>query len=296
VDVSSAPRLVFCRSFVDFNNEVDEANEDNNCDFVVVQVLGEGSVTPVSTGASDLIVASVAAPAQIRQDDTGTITATISNPGNGAISSPFTVTFEAYDNVAHSGTPLRTPDEWDIGSIGAGAQLQHEFYFIPTATEVGSVVYFLVTADSYHDISEASETNNEGSASSLVEPQPNPDLVVSSITCTEHLNLNAAGALLTVSYTVANQGSVRANMTVIRLEIRDQAQGGSVIEVLGEFSVSSLEPGATFSANQSLSPNESLLNNNTYYYVFGVADGSGVVLESAEGNNQRSCIFLTFTQ
>jgi hypothetical protein len=293
---AALPAIVFCRATIDANYEVDEVNIGNNEALAAFQVLSSGSV-PGGGGSVDLTVSSISHPSEIIINAEATITVVVSNPSSRGITAPFMVAFEAYDNAEHAGSPLQTVDTWTVVSLASGSTASHAFTFTPGPALEDSTVYYLVTADYDDVIVESSEGNNTRTGSSDIVGIPKPNLRTTVVSCTEHLDIMTALATINVTFSVENNGTVVAPMTVARIWISTQATAEAIYKVGTQewnVNVPTLAPGdPAFEGAKAIDPNEALLEPNEYYYVIVEADGSKVVDEVAEGDNKNHDFFLT---
>jgi subtilase family serine protease len=148
---------------------------------------------------------------------------------------------------------------------------------IPAGTASGTF-FIIARADDMNAVSETSETNNSRSRSISI----GPDLSFTSLSLSP--TIVKAGANLTVSDTVRNQGAGIAAASATRFYLSTNAGlDGSDVALMPSRAVPPLASGASSSGSTSITI--PLDTSPGTYYVIAQADGDGAVAESAETNN-----------
>jgi hypothetical protein len=265
---------VYLVASVDPQDQVLESNEGNN--------EAEAETEVVLPPDPDVKVAGISAPVQIPHETTAAVRVTIANSGGGTALAPFHVTLNVYDSEDLS-TAIRPEASWEVTvNLTPGGQLSHDFPFTPTEADGVGFVYFQATADAGDVVVEVTEQNNQATAKSQIVLAPKPDLVAAVESCSDTFDTSDPAARIDVTYRITNSGSAAALGSLVMAELREQ--GGAVVESFGPFAVPSLDPGGSHTATESLDP-ASPLAPDVYYDLFVVADGSSVVDEEDESNN-----------
>ena len=181
----------------------DESDATNNCSAAVRVTVG-------AEPAPDLIVdtptVSESAPAA---GSSFTLSATVRNQGNGPADSTTLRYYQSTDPTITDGdTEVGTDSVFRLDASESGDESVSL-----TAPSVPGTYYYGACVDSVSD--ESDTTNNCSAAVTVtVGAGPAPDLIVDTPTVSE--SAPAAGARFTLSATVRNQGSGRADSTTLR--------------------------------------------------------------------------------
>jgi subtilase family serine protease len=249
-------------ALADAANVVAELTETDNTSQAIVRV------------GPDLTVSALSAPAITGPGATVTVADTTKNAGAGASIESVTrfllsvnSTLDAADVVlAERPVPALATN----GSHAATTPVT-----IPAGTAAGAY-YLLAQADAAAGNTEVNETNNVRAAQLRV----GPDLVVLSLAPPASV---AAGASMTVTDTVKNQGGAAASATTVGFYWSSNTSLDASDPALGSRSVPSLEAGAGSSGSTQLVVPAGAAPGT--YYVFARADRDGELLESNETNN-----------
>ena len=243
-------------------------------------VLGSGGgvVTIVSDDAPpDLIVATLTGPTIAGAGSTITLNDTTKNQGSGP-AEPSITGFFLSTNTALDAADVSLGTRAVPLLAGGASDSASTVLTVPSATTVGSY-YVLAKADVGLTVSESTDTNNVKTGSIIAV---GPDLVISAITVP---SAGAAGSSITVADTTKNQGggSASASVTTFYLSANVLLDPNDVL--LGSRPAGPLAPGVSEPASTTLSIPAGTLAGT--YYVVAKADGTGVVPETQELNNQK---------
>jgi subtilase family serine protease len=223
----------------------------------------------------DLTMAAMTVPATAAPGGSLVVSDTVRNQGGGEAGATVTrfylstnSTFDASD-VLLTGSrtvPALAADQTSSGST----TLQ-----VPASTTTGSY-YVIARIDADGSLPETSETNNSAARGLKV----GADLVVSLVAPA----IGGAGAALTVTDTVANQGAGASTSSTTRfyLSVNSTIGEGDVL-LAASRAVPALSAGATSSAATTLTLPEPLATGS--YYVVARADADDGVVETSESNN-----------
>ena len=246
-------------------NAIVETQEFNNIKFS----------SPIRVGP-DLVIATFTSPAGGGAGGTITLSDATRNQGSVAASATRTAFYFSANAILDAADTLLGSRA--VGAMAAGATSSGATPVqIPANTATGT--YFLFAkADLNGEVVESSETNN---ASFAVAVRVGPDLTVSAITVAP--SSVVAGSTLTVNETTRNSGggAAAASTTQFYLSTNLAFDPGDML--LGGRSVPALAGGATSAASTVLTVAAGTAPGN--YYLLAVADGTAVVVETAETNN-----------
>ena len=245
----------------------DESDTTTNCSAAVTVTVG-------AAPAPDLVVnvptVSESAPAA---GATLTLSATVRNQGNGASDSTTLRYYVSTDSTITNG-------DTEVGTdsvSGLDASESGDGSISLTAPSTPGTYYYGACVDSVSD--ESDTTNNCSPAvTATVGAAPAPDLVVNVPTVSE--SAPAAGATLTLSATVRNQGNGRSDSTTLRYYVSTDSTITNGDAEVGTDSVFRLD--ASESGDESISLDAPSIAG-TYYY------GACVDALSDESDTTNNC-------
>ena len=252
-----------------------ESDTGNNCSSSVAV-----TVSPVPT-APDLVVGSpTASDNSPAAGGSFTLSATVSNQGDGASGSTTLRYYRSTDaSISSSDTEVGTDA---VGGLAASATSDESIDL--TAPSAGTY-YYGACVDA---VTGESDTGNNCSSSVqvTVSPVPTaPDLAVDAPTVSD--NSPVAGASFTLSATVRNRGDGASGSTTLRYYRSTDASISSSDTEVGTDAVGGLSASGTSAESISLTAPSSA---GTYYYGACVAAVTG---ESDTGNNCSSSVTVT---
>ena len=151
---------------------------------------------------------------------------------------------------------------------------------IPAGTASGTY-YLIAKADADNAVTETTETNNTYVRSVRI----GPDLSVSTLTASA--STVAAGALVTVTDKITNDGGGSAASTVTRFYLSSNTTLDAADVVLpASRSVPALAPAASSTGSTPLTIPAG--TSPARYYILAKADGDGAVAETSETDNVGS--------
>jgi subtilisin family serine protease len=256
--------------------------------YVIAQADGGGQVSETAetnnTRASaaikvgpDLIVTTVSVPSSGAAGATIAATDTTKNQGAGPAAASSTG-FYLSPNLTIG------PDDKLIGSrtVGGlapnGTSTGQALLQIPGDTLPGS--YYVIARTDWNDtVVEPTETNNDKSSSVI---RIGGDLAVTSVAASSPVR---AGGPITVTDTTSNQGAapIGESTTAFYLSINTVYDASD--QFLGNRTVGALAVSQSSTAQIQLIVPAGIAAG--MYYVIGVADANGAILESLENNNTR---------
>jgi subtilase family serine protease len=248
----------------DADNAIAETAETNNTYPRAIQI------------GSDLSVSALTAPAKGAAGSSIVVTDTTTNTGGG--DSPASVT-AFYLSTSSAGGPgdVLLDGNRAVPPLAAGASSTGSTTVtIPAQTAPGTF-YIIAKADFGNTIAETSETNNTRWRSISI----GPDLILSTLSLSP-VSL-AAGANLTVTDKVTNQGGDVAPPSTTRFYLSTNATLDGVDVVLGSRLVPQLAVAASSSGSTTMAIPAATVPGT--YYVIAQADADGTVAESVETNN-----------
>ena len=259
------------RAFVDSACQTTESNEGNN------QTTLSYTVDPPPQ--PDLVVSSISlTPARPTANGTFTAQVTVKNQGAGSAGAN---RLEVWTDLASVPACGAVGIQYvDVGALGAGQSQSYNFSNLGAGTAGAKT--FRAFVDSACQTTESNEGNNQTTLSYTVDPPPQPDLVVSSISLTPARP--TANGTFTAQVTVKNQGAGSAGAN--RLEVWTDLAS---VPACGAVGIQYVDVGA-LGAGQSQSYNFSNLGAGTAgtktFRAF--VDSACQTTESNEGNNQTT--------
>jgi subtilase family serine protease len=249
----------------DADDAVAETSETNNTASRTVRI------------GSDLAVQAITAPAKAAAGASIGISDTTTNQGGGDAPASVTVFYLSTSSTGGPGDVLldgtRAVPQLAAGASSTGSTT----VTIPAGTAAGTF-YLVAQADAGNAVTETSETNNTRSRTISI----GPDLAFTILTLSP--TSLPAGANLTVSDTITNQGSDVAPPSTTRFYLSTNSTlDGSDVALNPVRPVPQLASGAS-NAGSTILPIPSSLAPG-FYYVLAQADSDGVVAESVETNN-----------
>jgi trimeric autotransporter adhesin len=224
----------------------------------------------------DLVVSALTVPTKAGSGVTLTVSDTTRNAGSGAV--PASVTrfhlstnglLDASDTLLAGGraVPALEPGAASAGSTNVT---------LPTGLAAGTY-YIIAKADADQVVPETQEANNTLTRAVAV----GPDLWISMMTVPYYIT---AGATISVSETVTNQGGEAAGASVTRFYLSANAvlDAGDV-PLQGSRAVAALAAGVSSAGSTSVVVPAGTAPGT--YFVLGKADADGVVAEAQETNN-----------
>ena len=250
----------------DSTDLVTETSETNN---TVARSLKIGS---------DLVVSALSVPTTAGAGQDITITDTTKNQGGGTADASTTRYFLSTDTTLDPAQDTLIGSR-DVPALTAGAtSTGSTLATIPAGTATDSW-YLIAAADADDVVVETSETNNVYRRA----VQIGADLAVSTLTVP---STASAGQVLTVSDTTRNQGGAAAAASQTRYFFSSNNAFDADDTQLGIRSVPALAPGASSSGSIQITiPADAQAGT---WYVIARADGSEVVVETNEANNNNN--------
>jgi hypothetical protein len=231
---------------------------------------------------ADLVITAVTVPAAAAPGAVVSVGDSTKNQGGGAASGSTTAFYlsanlilDAADRFlgSRSVAPLVT------GAVDSGTTMVS----IPAATTTGTY-YVLARADSGNVVPETNDSNNVKFSAAM---SVGPDLAVAASVTPA---ITAAGAVLTITDTTRNQGSVTAGASTTGFYLSANALLDAADALLGTRAVGALAPGAVSSSSSTVTLPPGLATG--LYYVFAKADAFSSVVESSEVNNASSALIV----
>jgi subtilase family serine protease len=165
-----------------------------------------------------------------------------------------------------------------VPALAVGATSTASTVLLIPAGTATNILYVLVQADANNDVAESTESNNISYGWTWV----GPDLSVAGLTLPASA---VAGTTISTADTVRNSGGGAAAATTTRFYLSTNFSFDSADVLIGTRVVPALDPGTTNAGTESLTiPAQTAAG---LYYIIAVADGDGVVTETAENNNTR---------
>lgn len=241
---------------------VPEHTENNNTKFVFVNV------------GPDLVVTTLTAPLKVASGSTITVSETTKNNG-AATAGPSVTGFYLSPNFSLDPTDMKLPETRPVPQLIAGASSNVNIPVTLPSVAPGTW-YLLAKADDAGQVLEPNETNN----TKFTTIQVGPDLTMYAMTVPA---IATAGAVISVSDTVRNQGGDTAGASTVKFylslnttyDVGDTPLGDG--RPVGALGININNTGTT----QLTLPT----GISGKYYIIAVADGTGVVPESSETNN-----------
>ena len=268
----SAPGTYYYGACVDAVS--DETDTTNNCSSAVVVTVGAAPAPDLVVDTPTVDASAPAAGARF------TLNATVRNQGNGRSDSTTLRYYQSTDSTITTGdTEVGTDSVFRLDA----SESEDESISLTAPSTLGTY-YYGACVDAVSDESDA--TNNCSSAVAVaVGAAPAPDLVVD--TPTVDASAPAAGARITLSATVRNQGNGRSDSTTLRYYQSNDSTITSGDTEVGTDPVFGLD--ASESGDESISLTAPS-TPGTYYYGACV---DGVFGESDTTNNCSSAVSLT---
>ena len=247
----------------DAGDAVPESSEANNVRYVLMRIGG------------DLYVSALSVPARAAAGDTIAVTDTTKNIGAGAVNAS-TTAFYLSANLSLDASDVRLQPDRDVPPLAAGA-----YSAVTTAVTLPPVAagtwYVLANADDAGVVPEVQETNNLRWGTLMV----GPDLTVSTVVAP---TTAVAGATIAVTDTVKNAGAAGAGPSITRYYLSTNASLDAGDRLLdGTRSVPAIGGGLSNTGSASVVIPAGLTGT---WYLFAVADDTGLVAEASETNNK----------
>jgi trimeric autotransporter adhesin len=235
---------------------------------------------------SDLAVQTITAPAKTAAGASISISDTTSNQGGGDAPASLTVFYLSTSSTGGSGDVLldgnRAVPPLAAGTSSTGATT------VTIPAGIAGTFYLLAQADAGNAVIETNEVNNTRSRSISI----GPDLSFTSWSLSP--TSLAAGANLTVSETIANQGGDVAAPSTTRFYLSTNSTlDGSDLVLSPARAIPQLAVGASSSGSTIVTIPSGIAPGT--YYVIAQADSDGVVPESVETNNVTVIRWITVT-
>jgi subtilase family serine protease/subtilisin family serine protease len=246
----------------DNDNVVTEITEGNNTRFSAVQI------------GSDLLVASLSAPANLGAGMPFAVTDTTRNQGGGPADPSLTAFYLSTNAVLDAlDVPLGSRS---VPAIGPGASNTGAVTItIPAGTPAGTY-YLLARADAGDTITESSEANNVKAQVALI----GADLVPTALTVPAAVGVGVAFA---VTDTTRNQGGNPAEATMTAFYLSTNAVLDAADTALGGRAVPALGPGASHTGAVTVTIPAGTPAGS--YYILARADAMDALAETVETNN-----------
>jgi subtilase family serine protease len=254
---------------IDSHESVTETNENNN-------VLFSDTKMKVQKVGPDLLVTSIAAPANGIRGRTITVSNTVKNQGNMATNGFY---------VNYYLTPTQNLNSRIyigcryIKSVAAGAtNTSNTVLSIPSTVTVGQY-YIAAVADSTKLITEVNEANNNGFSSYKIKVQNGRDLLITGIAVVTN---GIRGRTITVSNTVKNQGNLATSGFYVTYYLTN-AQNLNTKTKIGSRYIKSLAAGTSNTHKTPITIPSNIKVGQ--YYIAAVADSTKLITEVNEANN-----------
>jgi len=222
----------------------------------------------------DLIVISASGPTAAAPGVTLTYTDTTKNQGSAPAAGATTRYYLSRD-AALDGSDVVLGSRLVPGLAAGASHTGSATLTIPAGTSSGTY-WLLIKADAGDGIAETFETNNV----LLRQLQIGADLVVTTLTAPASV---AAGAVVTLSDTTRNQGTVTAAASTTRYYLSLNVVLDAADTPLGGRAVPALASGASSTGPVAVTIPASTVAGA--YYVLAKADADGVAFEIVESNN-----------
>jgi subtilase family serine protease len=227
----------------------------------------------VRVGA-DLTVASLVVPWQVASGATIVVSETTQNSGTGT-AAPSTTALYLSSNSTLDASDVRLSDGRAVPQLSAGATSGGTTTV--TLPELAVGTWFVITrVDDGLVVPEVYEGNNTRAAAMYV----GPDLTISSLTVPAN---GVSGGTIVVTHAVKNGGAQEAAASAVKFYLSTNASLDVADTDLGAVAdVPALVGGASFAGSTTLTLPSGLSGT---FYVIAVADGTKVVPETSESNN-----------
>jgi subtilisin family serine protease/subtilase family serine protease len=267
IPASTATGSYYLLAKADSDSAVGENIETNNVRASAVVRIG-----------ADLIVSAVSAPATAAVGGAIGLSDTTRNQGGGGGEASTTRFYLSANSTLDSsdvnlGTRLAPP-------LAAGASDSAIISVVVPADTVAGTYYVIAQADTANAVRETTESNNTRASSTV---KIGPDLIVTAISGP---STAAAGAIISVSDTVKNQGAGTAGASATGFYLSTNTSVSSDDVSLGNRLVGEVAAGATATGSVSLQiPADTPAGS---YYVIARADWNNRVGETLESNNEKA--------
>ncbi|MBP1596718.1 MAG: peptidase [Acidobacteria bacterium] len=256
----SGDRYIIARA--DADDAVAETQEGNNTILRTVMI------------GPDLTVAAFTSPASSEAGGIVTVSDTVKNQGGGAAEASVTQFFLSTNtSVDPADTPLGSRA---VPALTAGAANSGSITLtIPMETPTGTY-YLIAKADGADAVVETNEANNTYPRSLQISP----DLTFAALSAP---SVAGAGAAVTITDTVKNQGGAPAGTSVVRYFLSGNSTFDPADAEIGSRAVPALPAGATNPGSASV-----VIPAGTptgAFYLIARADADNAVAETQEGNN-----------
>lgn len=223
---------------------------------------------------ADLIVSAFSAPATAAAGQAISLTDTTKNQGKGAADPSLTHVYLSTDGTLDSSDVLLGTRE--VPALAAGTSSSGSLTVtVPEGTAAGTW-YLIAKADGQEVVVETSEANNKSARSIKI----GPDLDITALSAPA---VATAGQTISVTDTTKNAGAGAAGPSQTRFYLSTNGTLEPSDALIGSRSV----PGLAAGASSSGSTNVTIPQGTTtgIWYIVAMADGEGVVAETAETNN-----------
>jgi subtilase family serine protease len=245
----------------DADGDVAEPNENNNNRSAIVRI------------GPDLTVSALSVPSKAGAGSTIVIADTTRNAGAGA-AAPSTTAFYLSSNLALDGSDVRLPGTRSVPALGPN-QVSSGTTSVVLPDVAAGTWFVLAQADDGNAVGETQEANNLRFAS----VQVGPDLNIFGVSAP---STAAAGASITVAFTVRNSGEGAAGASLVKYYVSTNTlldAGDLPLDAV--WNVPPLAANATVSGSILVT----LPGVSGKLYLLVVADGGGAVAEFNEANN-----------
>ena len=249
-----------------------------------------GAIASASTMFSidlpDLVVASVSGLSGAAFGTSVTITAQISNPGGGAAVGTWHDRIYLSTDATFSGDDLFLTEVQSTQTVAIGGSYIRTFNFALPVRFTGGAFRFIVLADIYGQLPEASNANNIGaSALVAIAPTAAADFAVNSLTGPA---TGQWGQPINVAFVVSNVGDAAvsaATLDAVYLNTQPNLSGATFLANIP--GPGTLAADATYSRTVAVPTPVNPAGGGNWYVVVRV-DNGGAVLEQDENNNIRA--------
>nr|VFJ90089.1 MAG: Serine protease, subtilase family [Candidatus Kentron sp. LFY] len=274
-----AGRTYYIGAIADYDGTVSESNEGNNA-----RVLRSFTVP---LGRPDLTVTGGTVTGELTPGGRIQVNATVTNRGTATPPEPSRIGYYLSTDSAIETSDTRLGYDF-TGTLNPGrSESDSESFLLPTTLVAGRTYYIGAIADYDGTVSESNEGNNARILRSFTV-SGRPDLVVGSGTVTGNFT---PGGRIEARATVTNRGTVAAGPSRVGYYLSTDSTITISDTRLGYDHTDSLNRNGSDSDSRSLILPTSLVPGS--YYIGAIADYTGAVGESNEGNNTR--VLRSFT-
>jgi subtilisin family serine protease/subtilase family serine protease len=271
IPVTLPPGTYFIGAIVDPDNAIIETNEANNS--------RAGNTIVTSTQAVDLTMTAVSGPTTARNEQSITLSATVSNQGTASAPASMIRWYLSTDStITTADTPLGSVT---TTTLAAGASRTVSITTTVPASVPAGTYRFGVIADPDNLVAETNETNNARASGSTVAVSYTADLVMTAVAGPPSA---ATGTNVTFTGTLKNQGAAAVNQSFnVGFYLSSDSTITTNDRLVATVPVASLAAGESIPLSVTVTLRTSLQAGT--YRVGAIADDGGVIAESNNNNN-----------